>query len=128
MGLALKHKPRVGLHMAFEEVQFDGDRHFYYIEFYASGEVTDCGIGSYEFWGAKGYDSRPCVEEFSIDLEVIEAFDPITEDRFSIPLSGDSAKRIEEYLYEDRTEYILDKLEEEMHEEPDAPERDDYDE
>ena len=38
----------------------------YEIEAIVEPEIGNAGIGHYEFWGAKGYDSKPCVDGFEI--------------------------------------------------------------
>ncbi len=47
----------------------------------------DDGIGSYEFWGAKGFDSQPvvlskcCDAEVEGDVEFEEEYDPRWDDK-----------------------------------------------
>ena len=41
------------------EFEIPFNEEFLYVDFEADPKMEDDGIGSYEFWGAKGHDSRP---------------------------------------------------------------------
>ena len=81
----------------------------YSIEAHESGVCTDCGIGPYEFWGKLGVDSRPCIEEFETDYISIESVDsegvgtPVTDEK--------EVEIIKDWIYEQRGDDCLDKLE-----------------
>lgn len=59
-----------------QEFEVDMAAYFFRLTITAESHIEDGGIGAYEFWGTKGYDSQPyeTLEDAELEIEELEVY------------------------------------------------------
>ena len=112
-------KGAVGIHFCFDDVEVDGKE--YYVEGYARADIVNHGIGAYEFWGKKGFDSHYGPDtEFQLSVDCIDRWNDETNNHDKV-LDNDEREKVIARLYSHYDDRIQHLLEEASHEEPYHP-------